>query len=48
MDAQNYKNVCPKFLIFVKFWKCAKKNIMESANLFVVIVYIVHKQDAHN
>ena len=46
-NAQNY-NVCVQSFWFLKNCKSSrKKNIMKSANFFVVIVYIVHREDAH-
>ena len=43
MDAQNYKNYVRKFLIFVKFWKCAK-NIFNSRSFFVVFLYCTKRR----
>ena len=34
-----FMNLCLKIFIFVKFWKCAKKNIMKSADFFCFILY---------
>ena len=42
MNAQNYKKLCPKFC---KIWRCAKKNIMKSANfLFVFVLYCTKRR----
>ena len=38
MDAQNLKNLCPKFIVFCKILKMRKKKYYEIREFFVVIV----------
>ena len=45
VDAQNYKNVCPKVLGFRKILKCAKK-ILLNPRIFFLLLYIVQSEDA--
>ena len=47
MDAQSYRNVCPKVLIFEKKIENARK-ILLNPRTFYVLLYIVQKEDAHN
>ena len=39
--AQNYKICIQKFLSFIKFWKCAKKNTINYPRTFLLLFYIV-------
>ena len=39
MNAQNYKYLCPKVFDFLLNLKNARKNIINSANLFLFCVY---------
>ena len=45
MDAQNYRNVCPKVLIFEKKIENARK-ILLNPRTFFVLFYNVQKEDA--
>ena len=39
MDALNYKNVCPEDFEFFKILKMREKNVIKSANFFVIVLY---------
>ena len=46
MDAQNYKNVCPKVFDFTKYWKFANKYSEIREHVFAFILYC-KEEDAH-
>ena len=46
IDAQNYNKLCPKFLIFENFWKCAKIYYKSAIFCFCFIKYNKQREDA--